>query len=223
VQDYTQRAAAMRSAIERYFGGEVEGFKTYRYYEGNDVLRAWICIPLTVGIYDRAPATAEALFSPRLWTIDGLATQAGEKTFWDRSTLYALRGVFAAGLPDRALEKLHAYSARRLLGDHVPYPIEAWPEQNQSHLAAEGALYARVATEGIFGIRPSGLARCTITPQLPAGWDQASLKRIHAFGRCWDLKVSREAGDLRVLVTDQSGQKIYDQAKPAGAAHAVSF
>jgi hypothetical protein len=105
VDDYAVRAATLRAAIEQHFGGEVEGFKTYRYYEGNDVLRAWICIPLTVGIYDRATGTTDALFSPRLWTMDGLATQAGQETFWDRSTLYALRWVFAAGFSDRALEK----------------------------------------------------------------------------------------------------------------------
>ena len=62
-----------------------------KYYEGNDVLRSWICIPLTVGIQDRKDATIQALFSPRLWTENGLLTQAGSETFWDRSTLYALR------------------------------------------------------------------------------------------------------------------------------------
>jgi hypothetical protein len=222
-QGYERQAADLRGAIERYFGGEVEGFKTYHYYEGNEVLRAWICIPLTVGIYDRAAATTDALFSPRLWTVDGLATQAGEKTFWDRSTLYALRGVFAAGFSDRAVEKLHAYSSRRLLGDHVPYPIEAWPEQNQSHLAAEGALYARVITEGLLGIRPLGLNECTITPQLPSKWGMVKLRRVHAFGRCWDLSVQRKSGKLQLQVSDQTGQTIYKAAKPPGELHRVSF
>lgn len=60
-------------------------------------MRSWICIPLTVGIDERAEATINALFSPRLWTENGLLTQAGSDTFWDRSTLYALRGVYAVG------------------------------------------------------------------------------------------------------------------------------
>ena len=223
LRDYREQANAMRAAIERYFGAEVEGFKTYRYYEGNDILRAWICIPLTVGIYGRASGTTEALFSPRLWTIDGLATQAGDKTFWDRSTLYALRGVFAAGYSDRALEKLQAYSNRRLLGDHVPYPIEAWPEQNQSHLAAESALYARIITEGILGLRPTGLKECTITPHLPSSWKEVSLKRVHAFGCCWDLTVQQITGECRVRVTDQSGRAIYEAIQPPGEPHQVRF
>ncbi len=48
---YAERATEMRAAIEKYFGREVEGFHTYRYYDGNTVLRAWICTPLTVGIF----------------------------------------------------------------------------------------------------------------------------------------------------------------------------
>lgn len=52
---------------------------------------------------------------------------------------------------------LHRYSQRRLLGDHVPYPIEAWPEGSQRHLSAESGLYCRIVTEGLFGIRPAGL------------------------------------------------------------------
>ncbi|HBK28595.1 MAG TPA: hypothetical protein DDZ04_01650, partial [Parabacteroides sp.] len=92
---YAQEAKKLRKDIDRYFGATVEGFNSYQYYEGNDVLRSWICIPLTVGIYDRKQETIKALFSPRLWTKDGLLTQAGSETFWDRSTLYALRGVFA--------------------------------------------------------------------------------------------------------------------------------
>lgn len=159
IELYARQARKLRKDIERYFGAEVEGFRTYRYYDGNDVLRSWICIPLTVGIYDRAEGTVDALFSPRLWTDNGLLTEAGDKTYWDRSTLYALRGVFACGETERALEYLRYYSRNRLLGEHVPYPIEAWPEGNQRHLSAESGLYCRIFTEGLFGIRPTGSAR----------------------------------------------------------------
>lgn len=76
-------------------------------------------------------------------------TQAGTDTFWDRSTLYALRGVYSAGARERAMEHMAYYSQQRLLGEHVPYPIEAWPEGNQRHLSAESALYCRIVTEGI--------------------------------------------------------------------------
>ena len=214
---YVAEAKALRAAIEKHFGANVEGFETYRYYdrrdltghakfgayaERPDVLRAWIATPLTVGIYERREGTINALFSPRLWTPDGLATEAGDKTFWDRSTLYGLRGVFAAGATEKALEYLTYYSKRRLLGDHVPYPVEAYPEGNQRHLSAESALYCRVYTEGIFGLRPTGFNSFLVTPRLPEGWGAMRLKNVHAFDRVFDLSVTRAEDKLRVEVSD---------------------
>lgn len=188
---FTSRATALRTAIESYFGADVEGFATYRYYDGNDVLRAWIATPLTVGIYDRAPGTLDALFSPRLWTADGLATQAGKPTFWDRATLYGFRGAFAAGEVDRAWPRFTAYTQRRLRGEHVPYPVEAYPEGNQRHLSAESALYVRAITEGLFGLRPIGLRKITLQPRLPAEWASKSmaLRNLKIAGATLDIVV----------------------------------
>ena len=212
---YEEQAKALRGAIERHFGANVEGFETYRYYdrkdlaghakfgayaERPDVLRAWIATPLTVGIYERKEGTINALFSRRLWTQDGLATEAGDKTFWDRSTLYGLRGVFAAGATEEALEYLTYYSGRRLLGEHVPYAVEAYPEGNQRHLSAESALYCRVYTEGMFGLRPTGFSSFLLTPRLPAGWAAMRLKKVQAFGTAFDLSVSRAGERLKVDV-----------------------
>ena len=104
IQSYKKQAKELRQAIEDYFGGTVEGFNTYKYYKENNVLRSWICIPLTVGIYDRKEETIKALFSPHLWTENGLLTQAGSETFWDRSTLYALRGVLASGETEKGMK-----------------------------------------------------------------------------------------------------------------------
>jgi len=190
--DYLKRAEKLKQAIENHFGSKVEGFDTYRYYEGNDVLRAWICMPLTVGIFDRKAGTISALFSPKLWSEDGLATQSGKNTFWDRSTLYALKGVFAAGEKEKALKFLEYYSNRRLLGEHVPYPVEAYPEGNQRQLSAESGLYCRIYTEGLFGIRPTGLKSFNLTPQLPNQWNCMSLKRIKAFGETFDIVITRK-------------------------------
>src|SRR5579872_236001 len=77
LSSYKAQASAIRSAIETYFGTKIQGFDAYRYYHGNQVLRAWIGIPLTVGIYDRKKGTLDALFSPELWTDDGIRSQAG--------------------------------------------------------------------------------------------------------------------------------------------------
>ncbi len=199
---YKTMAKDLRANIEKYFGAKVDGFDTYRYYDGNDILRSWICIPLTVGIFDRAQGTMEALFSPKLWTDQGLLTQAGSTTFWDRSTLYGLRGVFSAGATEKGLKYLTDYSNHRLLGDHVPYAVEAWPEGNQRHLSAESALYCRVITEGVFGFRPTGLSSFSITPQLPATWNEMSLRNIKTFdGKSTDIKVLRSDSKIKVLIS----------------------
>jgi hypothetical protein len=186
----------------------VEGFETYRYYEENDILRSWICMPLTVSIFERKEGTINALFSPRLWTADGLATQAGETTFWDRSTLYALRGVFAAGETDKALNYLSHYSARRLLGEHVPYPVEAYPEGDQKHLSAESGLYCRIFTEGMFGLRPTGFRSFTLSPRLPKNWNEMALKNIRAFGSIFDIEVKRDGKKTIIRIKQENGNII---------------
>ena len=200
IATYKKEAQTLRQNIDRYFGAEVEGFNTYQYYDGNDILRAWICIPLTVGIYDRKDATIQALFSPRLWTENGLLTQAGSETFWDRSTLYALRGVYACGEAEKATDYMKFYSNQRLLGEHVPYAIEAWPEGNQRHLSAESGLYCRVITEGLFGIRPTGFKSFTLTPHLPKEWDHINLRKVCAFNSVFDIEINRVKDKIQVVI-----------------------
>ena len=204
INAYEQEASTLHTNIEKYFGATVEGFNTYRYYKGNDTLRAWIATPLTVNLFDRKEGTIAALFSPRLWTEDGLASLAGNKTFWDRSTLYGLRGAFAAGETEKALRFLQYFSRRRLLGEHVPYAVEAYPEGNQRHLSAESGLYCRIYTEGMFGIRPIGFNSFECTPRLPAAWNHMALRNIHSFGNEFDLEVAR-AGAGRLIITVKKG------------------
>jgi hypothetical protein len=207
---YEKRAAELRSAIDKYFGKKVQGFDTYQYYLGNDKLRAWICYPLNMGIFDRKEETMKALFSDYLWTGDGILSESGTKTFWDRSTLHSFKGLFAAGATDQTMKYFMYYSAKRLLGDHVPYPVEAWPEGNQRHLSAESGLYCRVVTEGLFGIEPIGFQSFTMNPKLPSGWNFMKLNKIKAFQSEFDISVSRKGKNARVLVT-KSGKTVLDQ------------
>jgi hypothetical protein len=208
LKTYEQQAKQIRKNIEIYFGAKVEGFDTYRYYKGNDTLRAWITTPLTVDIYERKEGTIAALFSPRLWTEDGLASLAGNKTFWDRSTLYGLRGALAAGETEKAMAFLKYYSRRRLLGEHVPYAVEAYPEGNQRHLSAESGLYCRIFTEGMFGMRPTGFTSFNCTPRLPKEWDRMALRNIHSFGQVFDLEVMRAGnGKLNIVIRKDGKEK----------------
>ncbi|MCF6358332.1 MAG: hypothetical protein L3J54_11055, partial [Draconibacterium sp.] len=219
---YRAEAATLKQSIENYFGATVMGYETYRYYERNKKLRAWICIPLTMGIFDRKEGTINALFSPELWTEDGLATESGDKTFWDRATLYALRGVLAAGETKRGIDYLEYYTNRRLLGEHVPYPVEAYPEGGQRHLSAESGLYCRIYTEGLFGIRPTGLNSFNLTPRLAADWNEMSLRKIHAFGELFDIEVSRTDSGLKVIIR-KNGTIYKDMNIASGETIGVQF
>ncbi len=203
---YKSDSELLADNIEKHFAAEMCGYDTYRYYEGNDKLRSWICMPLIVGLEEHRDGTIAALLGPELMTEDGLLTEQGSRTFWDRATLYALRGIYMAGEADKATEYLHHYSERRLLGDHVPYPIEAWPEGSQRHLSAESGLYCRIFIEGIFGIHPAGFRSFTLTPSMPGAWSTMSLKNIKAYGSTFDIIIDRLPSGYRVTVA-QDGEK----------------
>ena len=221
---YRQQAAELRRNIDKFFHSTVEGYDTYRYYEGNDVLRSWICIPLTMGIYDRAEGTLQAMFSPQLWTENGMLSQSGDKIFWDRSTLYGFRGAFAAGYADKALEYLKKFSTIRLLGEHVPYVVEAWPEGGQRHLSAESGLYCRIITEGLLGFRPTGFRSFSLTPQMPTEWNEYSLGNIFA---CTDspinIEVVRKGGSRLAVKVVKDGKTIKTFTIKPGATIKVSI
>lgn len=428
---YQNQANQLKSNIEKYFGATMNGYQTYRYFKGNDFLRAWIATPLTVNIFNRSKGTIDALFSKHLWTDDGLASQASIKqwkasvksfikihtlqerdnrsqkaiakvfenpifnqatfasptyrdakwkhiqlpgayetifkdkeptdgvywfrkkvnisdtssdfilkingsiddsakifvngkpvgisiwnltknefsvpksilkkgsntiailaidrrgpggilgditlsnnsnnkislngnwkykffgftrnyqylikstkrikkvlnnqeklksifqdenitTFWDRATLYALRGVFAAGETKKAMEFFQFYSKRRLLGEHVPYPVEAYPEGNQRHLSAESALYCRVVTEGLFGIRPTGFNSFTFTPKLPENWNYMKLKNIKAFNSNFTISLKRSGNLIDVQILN-SNKIVHQSSVKNGATLAIQL
>ena len=80
LNQYRLQSERIQAAIETYFGTTVSGFETYQYYEGNDVLRAWICTPLTVDIFSRSHGTIDALFSEKL-LVPVKAADLGEPLF----------------------------------------------------------------------------------------------------------------------------------------------
>lgn len=216
-ENYRQQAQELKDHIEQYFGAHVQGFDTYRYYDGNTTLRSWICLPLVMGIFERKDQTLQALLSKYLWTSNGILTESGSGTFWDRSTLYAFRGLFYAGATDTSLHYFNYYSSMRLLSEHVPYAVEAWPEGDQRHLSAESGLYCRTVTEGLFGIEPTGFNTFTLLPRLPKNWNSMSLEHIRAFGQDFTINVVRAGKNERVRIIQQ-GQSVrellWDGKKP---------
>ena len=190
-------AQKIKSCIENYFGADVEGYATYRYCKEETNLRSWICLPLVMGIDNRREQTVSAMLSDKLCKDNGMLTRSGEKTYWDRSLLYALRGLFYVGENEKALSLLSKYTTERLLGFHPPYPIEAFPEGNSAQLSAESALYLRIFTEGILGYRPIGFNKFEIKPNLPDGWDKFCINNIELCGKAFDISVKN--GDQYTL------------------------
>jgi hypothetical protein len=200
---YRQKAEKLRTNCNKYFGATVQGFHTYRYYKGNKKLRSWICFPLTMGVYDRKEGAIRALLSKKLWSENGILTKAGDSVYWDRATLIALRGILKAGETNIGTKYLRYYTQKRLLGNHVPYPVEAWPEGNQRQLSAESGLYCRTLIEGLFGLVPTGFSSFTCTPWLPVGWKSMSLKNIKAFGTSFDIKVNKKKDYEEISIYNQ--------------------
>jgi hypothetical protein len=212
---YRTYRQTMEGVIENYFGATIEGLQTYRYYDGNTHLRHWICLPMTMGIHTRSKGTATALFD-KLWTDNGVLVEYNpenpnvKQMFWDRATLYALRGALKGGLP-AGVEKLQQYTSKRLLGDHVPYAVEAYPENNMKHLSAESALYCRIFTEGLLGIEPVSFDEVKITPYLPPGWNQYTMEHIFLSSAAVKIDIKRKKQKLHVQVSDVTGAIILDK------------
>lgn len=182
--------------ILKYFSGRVQGFDTFKYYKMNRTLRSWICMPMTVGINERSEGTVKALYSKKLYKDTLLKTGSTRSTTWDRSLLFAMRGTFRAGYSDKGYEILKEYSRSRLIGAHVPYPFEAFPEGNRRHLSGESALYVRIIIEGMFGIHPRGFNSMSVTPSLPSELKRIRLKNLNGYNRNFDVEITNNTVEI---------------------------
>ncbi len=190
---YERAREEIGQGIEAYFGGEVSGYRTYHYHRGCDVVRAWNCLPVYMGITDRAAGTADSI-DALLWERGSCRSTEGETILWDRSALYFIASLFRMGDADRGWARLREFSAERLLGEHVPYAVEAYPEGDRRHLSAESALYCRVVTDGLFGVSfdPSGTV---FEPHLPSCLPSARLSGISVGGTLRTVGIRRGEGD----------------------------
>ncbi len=102
---------------------------------------------------------------------------------------------------------MQEFTQQRLLGDRVPYVVEAYPEGNMAHLSAESGLYCRVFIEGMFGIKPTGIDSFTMLPRLPEDWDEMALRNMKAFGKDLDIEVKREGEKTMLRVRDNESKR----------------
>lgn len=194
---FMEEANALEIACEKYFAANIRGFDTYRYYEGNTTLRSWICMPLCVDVNKHVDGTVAAITSEYLMSDAGQLSEEGTNIAWDRSTLYGIRGMFRAGKSDIAWNFLRDYCRRRLIGRHVPYPVEAWPEGGMRHLSAESALFCQIVTEGILAIDPLSFSSFSFVPKLPTEMDHLVLSNIRAFGETFSITVTHDGWSVK--------------------------
>ena len=149
---FSGQADELKKNMIKYFSANIKGYETYAYHKNLDVIRAWNCLPLYMGINHNIEGTINSI-EDYLWVSGSLRSTEGEKILWDRSTLYYISTLFRCGYVDLAYTKLFEYSKNRLLGERVPYAVEAFPEFNMRHLSAESALYCRIITDGILDVK----------------------------------------------------------------------
>lgn len=178
-------------SFEEHFGAEIKGYKTYSYHKGCDGIRAWNCLPVYMGVLDRAEDTLASIENA-LWTGRGCRSAEGEETTWDRSTLYYIASLFRADKTEKAFSMLRRYSEERLLGERAPYPVEAYPEGNMRQLSAESALYCRVITDGLFNIVSDG-SNFSFRKDFPFLPDGVSLKNVFVNGKYRNIEIKRES------------------------------
>lgn len=129
--------------------------------------------------------------------------------------MYALRGTFKAGFFDKSLEKLTGYSKKRLLGGHVPYAVEAFPENNMKHLSAESALYCRMVIEGMLGFEQTAFNAFSITPQLSDGLSRLNIKNLHLGGDRISIDLKLVAGQVETKIY-RNGMEISNSTVKSG-------
>jgi len=221
-KEFDKRAAALRKAIDIYFGAEIEGFKTYRYYKENTTLRGWILLPLAMGITERQEATVDALISDKLWPnrLEGgdILAESTRETEWARETFYALRVLFKAGRTEEALKLTQAVVKAQVFGNEGPYP-----DEDAIDMLCPGSLYPRIFTEGVFGIVPTGLDSFECTPWLPKAWPQMALRDMRAFGQAWDMVVERDGTQQKITISNSGGKVLFTDTGPAGKTYSFSF
>lgn len=142
----------------------------------------------------------DALLFDKLFKDGGILTRSGEKTYWDRSALYAIKGLFIAQEKEKAYRLLKAYTEARLKGEHAPYPREAYPEGNAAHLSAESGLYLRIFIEGIIGYRPTGFDSFEIRPSLPDEWSYIRVQNICLCGKTTDIEITFENDKYNISI-----------------------
>ena len=198
-QEYSTRADYIRESIEKYFGGKVSNFETYHYHKGCNEVRAWVSLPSYMGITERAEGSLTAI-DKLLWKNGSCLSTENENITWDRSALYYIAACFRSGYKELGYSKLKEISETRLLGERVPYVVEAFPEYNMRHLSAESALYARTITDGLLNIQ-FNKEGFILNPMVPKELKEITIKNIFISGSFYDIKIDNSGKEIKTSIS----------------------
>ena len=207
--NYQEVANELKEAINNYF---YEDGKCI-YCKEETHLRSHVVYPLIMGIYDHTDDIVNTIMDKSIYTENGFKTIDNCETYWDRVTLMAIRGLFNANKADLAYDILLSYSENRLLKDHVPYAIEAYPEGNQAHLAAESALYARIYLEGILGFEPISFNEFKLHLSIPNKLPYIKIANIIYNKKKISIEISKEDDKYSISINELNYHYITDNFK----------
>ena len=190
-------ADRIKQGIETYFGGKIDKYETYHYHKGCNEIRSWLTLPLYMGIDNRKDDTIKAI-NDKLWKDGSCLSTENENIVWDRSAMYYIATLFRCNYSDLAFDKLLEMSTKRLLGDRVPYAIEAYPEYNMRHLSAESALFCRIITDGLIHIDFNDGIK--IMPHVPQNIKEFYMKNIVVGGE--NVNIYYNNGKIKVEKED---------------------
>ena len=194
--NYDKIAKKLKDNINKHF--YKDGYCIYCDLETH--LRSHVVYPLIMEIYDHSDDIVNTIMNKKIYSKNGFKTIDNCNTYWDRVTLMAIRGLFNASYSDLAYDLLINYSNNRLLKDHVPYAIEAYPEGNQAHLAAESALYARIYLEGILGFEQLGFNKFMLKPSIPTKMNCIDVNNVTYNKKTFSIKVNKENENIRIII-----------------------
>lgn len=208
-ETYENERISLENNFDNYFFNDnVEEFKTYQYCKEEKHLRSHIFYPLTAHLFTKKDEVINSLLNSPLFINGNFLTTTQCDVYWDRVTLMAIRGLYNSSY--NAYNLLINYTENRLLKDHVPYPIEAYPEGNKAHLSAESALYCRLIVEGMLNYEVENENNFSLTLHLDKSQKSIQLLNFYTNGKIINIKIKKElfSNTYKVLIQyDDKTQK----------------
>ncbi len=176
-----------------------------------------IFCPIDAGLLDQRQAAQSLYYTEwglerermpyggeRCWTSNWVPSLWSLREMWPGDNYHLALAYYQAGLGDEAWDLLRGTFPR--MAFYGPVPGDFGHPNGGTDFNDCASMFCRVVVEGLFGYRPDyTTGTVTIAPQLPSGWDQASITTPDvaisvAPGTCTVTLAQPAALDLRLPV-----------------------